>query len=95
VKRATILLIAVLVLLAATAQARDPIVYISKAGHTYHKANCTYLGKGKTAIKLSVAKKRGYTRCPWCHHPKYVTDPRRHHGSTQVRHHTEPAPPNR
>jgi hypothetical protein len=73
---ATILLIAALVVLTAAAQTRrDPTVYITRTRHTYHKAQCPYLDKTKTAVKLSAAKKHGYMPCPLCYHPSHVIDP--------------------
>jgi micrococcal nuclease len=44
----------------------EEIVYIAKTGKKYHKSNCRYVKKSKTAIKKSEAQKRGYTACSVC-----------------------------
>lgn len=44
----------------------NTIVYITKSGQKYHRANCTYLRKSKISITLGEAKKEGYTPCSKC-----------------------------
>ena len=53
----------------------DPIVYIKENGKKFHKRNCK-LVSGKTGIKLSEAKKKGYEPCKVCFKTKtvYVTE---------------------
>ena len=48
------------------ASADDPIVYITRTGHKYHRDGCRHLSKSKIPIKRSEAKKRGYTPCSVC-----------------------------
>jgi formylglycine-generating enzyme required for sulfatase activity len=48
----------------------DPIVYITKTGKKYHREGCKYLGYSKIRIKLSEAKRKGFTPCPECKPPK-------------------------
>lgn len=54
---------------AAQAIAADPTVYVTKEGKKYHTKNCR-LKHGSTGVKLSVAKKKGYTACASCKPPK-------------------------
>lgn len=49
--------------------ASDPTVYVTKEGKKYHTKNCR-LKHGSTGVKLSVAKKRGYTPCISCKPPR-------------------------
>ena len=57
-------------LAALAAASVDPTVYItSKGGTKYHKKNCR-LKQGSTGVKLSVAKKKGFTACKVCKPPK-------------------------
>jgi len=53
----------------------DPTVYVKEKGKKYHKRNCR-LVTGKTGIKLSEAKKKGYEPCKVCFTPEtvYVTE---------------------
>jgi competence protein ComEC len=48
----------------------DPIVYITKTGKKYHKDGCSYLRYSKIRIRLSEAKRKGYTPCSKCKPPK-------------------------
>ena len=43
----------------------DPTVYVKENGKKFHKKNCK-LVSGKTGIKLSEAKKKGYEPCKIC-----------------------------
>ena len=55
---------------ATGATSGDPIVYITQTGTKYHRDGCRYLGHSKIAIRLSVAKARGYTPCSVCDPPR-------------------------
>jgi len=58
-----------LALSAACASApADPTVYIVETGKKYHMKNCR-LKKGSKGVKLSIAKKKGYTACKVCKPP--------------------------
>ena len=46
-----------------------PIVYITETGTKYHLSGCQYLSQSKIAIRLSEAKRRGYTPCSVCNPP--------------------------
>jgi hypothetical protein len=46
-----------------------PFVYITKTGKKYHREYCSSLRKSKIEIKLSEAKRRGYTPCSKCKPP--------------------------
>lgn len=48
----------------------DPIVYITNTGGKYHNAGCRYLKDSSIAIRLSEAKRRGYTACSVCSPPR-------------------------
>lgn len=48
----------------------DPIVYITNTGKKYHKEGCRFLAKSKISLKLSEAKKKGYTPCSVCNPTK-------------------------
>lgn len=52
-------------------EANDPFVYITKTGKKYHYRYCSYLKQSKIIeeIKLSEAKRRGYTPCSKCKPP--------------------------
>jgi competence protein ComEC len=64
--RKSLSVVALVFCLAACSAAADPTVYVtSKSGTKYHKKNCR-LKQGSTGIKLSVAKKRGFTPCKVC-----------------------------
>ena len=41
-------------------------VYITKTGSKYHRGNCGYLKKSKTAILKSKAIERGFEGCSRC-----------------------------
>jgi len=47
----------------------DPVVYVVDNGKKYHVKNCR-LKSGSHAMKLSLAKKAGYTPCKVCKPPK-------------------------
>lgn len=51
------------------AQKADPTVYATEKGKKYHVKNCR-LKHGSSGMKLSVAKKKGYTACAVCKPPK-------------------------
>jgi len=46
----------------------DPTVYVVESGKKYHQKNCK-LKKGSKGMKLSLAKKKGYTACKVCTPP--------------------------
>ena len=48
----------------------DPIVYITKTGKNYHREGCPYTKYTKIKIRLSEAKRKGYTPCSKCKPPK-------------------------
>ena len=47
-------------------QTRDCTVYITRTGHRYHRAGCSYLRRGAMQSTRSEAIKRGYTPCKRC-----------------------------
>ena len=49
---------------------KDPYVYITKTGKKYHRETCSYLKKSKIKIRLSEAKRLGYTPCSSCKPPR-------------------------
>lgn len=68
--RSRSLLIALLAAVAVAGHAYpDPTVYVTENGKKYHVKNCR-LKHGSTGVKLSVAKKKGYTACAVCKPPK-------------------------
>lgn len=46
-------------------QRKEQTVYITRTGHKYHRAGCSYL-RSRIPIKLSDAISRGYTACSRC-----------------------------
>ncbi|MFN8219760.1 MAG: hypothetical protein U0S12_06460 [Fimbriimonadales bacterium] len=56
-------------LVASSALASDPTVYVTEQGKKYHQKNCR-LKHGSKGIKLSEAKKKGYKPCEVCKPPK-------------------------
>lgn len=56
-------------LMAQLAVASDPTVYVTDQGKKYHTKNCR-LKHGSKGVKLSEAKKKGYTPCASCKPPK-------------------------
>ena len=54
----------------ATQQENDPIVYITKTGEKYHRGSCGCLRHSRISIRLSEAKRKGYTACLKCKPPK-------------------------
>ena len=67
--RASALALLALFAIATQAVASDPTVYVTKEGKKYHTKNCR-LKHGSKGIKLSEAKKKGYTPCATCKPPK-------------------------
>jgi len=49
--------------------ADDPVVYVTRTGRKYHRADCPHLRKGGTPIKRSEARKRGLEPCSRCDPP--------------------------
>jgi hypothetical protein len=56
---------ALLLSVAASCVAQDKTVYVVETGKKYHAKNCK-LKKNSKGMKLSVAKKKGYTACKVC-----------------------------
>ncbi len=48
----------------------DVTVYITRTGAKYHRAGCRYLARSCIPVKLSDAKKMGYTPCSVCGPPE-------------------------
>ncbi len=48
----------------------NPIVYITKTGSKYHRAECPHLRHGAIPIRLSEAKARGLEPCSHCQPPQ-------------------------
>ena len=48
----------------------DPTVFITNTGTKYHREGCRYLKDSKIALRLSEAKRRGYTPCSVCNPPQ-------------------------
>jgi len=44
----------------------DSVVYVTKTGTKYHRANCSSLSQSKIEIKLSDAKAKGFEPCDKC-----------------------------
>lgn len=44
----------------------NDIVYITRTGSKYHRANCRYLSQSKIPIERSIAISQGYTPCSVC-----------------------------
>lgn len=60
---------------AATGPTEQPagdevIVYVTRAGRKYHRADCQYVRNGAIAITLKEARARGLTPCSRCNPPK-------------------------
>lgn len=47
----------------------DTVVYRTRTGQRYHRAECEHLKKSKIAISLKEAKKKGLTPCGSCEPP--------------------------
>jgi Putative peptidoglycan-binding domain-containing protein len=45
---------------------KETTVYITRTGSKYHRDGCRYLSRSKIAVKLSEAKREGYTPCSIC-----------------------------
>lgn len=58
-----------LLAISASSFAGDQTVYATEKGKRYHVKNCR-MKSGSKAIKLSEAKKKGYTACAVCKPPK-------------------------
>lgn len=67
--RALILSLFAISSLACQSIAADPTVYATEKGKKYHVKNCR-LKHGSKGMKLSEAKKKGYTACASCKPPK-------------------------
>jgi len=50
-------------------QSRDVIVYVTQTGKKYHRKGCAHLRKSSIPMRLSEAKRRGYTPCSHCKPP--------------------------
>ncbi len=48
----------------------NPTVYVTATGECYHRGNCRYLSSSRIAIKLVLAKDRGYRPCSVCDPPR-------------------------
>ncbi len=48
----------------------NPLVYITKTGSKYHRAECPHLRHGAIPIRLSEAKARGLEPCSHCRPPQ-------------------------
>lgn len=49
---------------------KEPIVYVTKTGKKYHRKSCHHLRKSCEGMRLSEAKRKGYTPCSVCKPPK-------------------------
>ena len=63
-----------LLLIAATAGAEDPLVYITETGEKYHREGCCYLARSRIPIPLSTAVSIGYEPCGHCNPPPPPND---------------------
>jgi hypothetical protein len=52
----------------------NPIVYVTRTGHKYHRDGCRYLRQSKIKITLKDAKEQGYTPCSICDPPQINED---------------------
>ena len=50
-------------------QSRDVVVYVTQTGKKYHRKGCAHLRKSSIPMRLSEAKRRGYTPCSHCKPP--------------------------
>lgn len=48
----------------------DVLVYVTKSGKKYHRADCSHVRAGAAAIPLREAKAKGYTPCSRCKPPE-------------------------
>lgn len=69
IRRNLLALAALLAMTACSAAPGDPLVYVTTSGKKYHVKNCR-LKHGSKGIKLSDAKKKGYTPCGVCKPPR-------------------------
>jgi micrococcal nuclease len=53
-----------------SAEASDVIVYVTRTGRKYHRKGCAHLRKSAIPMRLSEAKRRGYTPCSHCKPPE-------------------------
>ena len=51
---------------APTEQKKECIVYVTRTGHKYHRAGCSYLRQGAIPTTRNKAIKAGYTACKRC-----------------------------
>ena len=49
-----------------TEQKKECIVYVTRTGHKYHRAGCSYLRQGAIPTTRNKAIKSGYTACKRC-----------------------------
>ena len=49
-----------------TVSTKDDIVYVTRTGKKYHRANCPSLRKSMISMKRSEAEARGYMPCQIC-----------------------------
>lgn len=68
-RRSLLALLALASLASLAVASKDPIVYATEAGKKYHVKTCR-LKHGSHGMKLSEAKKAGYTPCKVCKPPK-------------------------
>ena len=47
-------------------QKKECIVYVTRTGHKYHRAGCSYLRQGAIPTTRNKAIKAGYTACKRC-----------------------------
>lgn len=59
-------------------------VYITKTGEKYHRSNCRYLRYSRLEVKLSEARKNGYTPCSVCRPGATEKEPKQGAGNTQT-----------
>jgi len=52
------------------AEPEQATVYITRTGTKYHRDGCRYLSRGKTAVTLEEAKRRGLGQCSVCRPPE-------------------------
>jgi len=52
--------------LASQEQKKECIVYVTRTGHKYHRAGCSYLRQGAIPTTRNKAIKAGYTACKRC-----------------------------
>jgi len=50
----------------STVQTKDCVVYVTRTGHKYHKAGCSYLKRSAIQTTRAEALKAGYSPCSRC-----------------------------